>query len=147
MNLEVSFVPSFLLPRVLPGLQQYLLKSEAWTRGRATVEDIINFLTNEQMQLWLVYAGDSLEEYGYVITEVKEYPQCKMLVVQYCAGKPHAMKYIEDQMYAVLEKFARSAGCRGIEFFGRPGWGPHARKRGYTVQMVVYEKYLDEVRS
>ena len=145
MNLEVSFVPEPMLSDVLTGLYEYFQKSEKWTRGRAEVSDIFSFLMSGRMQLWLVYDTDSLQGYGYTITEVKEYPQCKMLVVQYCAGEPNHMQHVEDRMHEVLEQFAKTADCAGIEFFGRPGWGAHVKKRGYTIQTVVYEKYFNEV--
>jgi hypothetical protein len=147
MNLEISYIPPSMLSDALNGMYGYLLKSEMWTRGRATAEDILDFLFTGRMQLWLVYDAESLRGYGYVITEVKDYPQCKMLVAQYCAGEPNHMKHVEDKMYIALEQFARSADCAGIEFFGRPGWGSHVKKRGYTVQTVVYEKYFNEVHS
>lgn len=142
MNLDVALVPHGNLTRVIPTLVQHLAKSELWTGGRASVDDIVGFLYSGRMNLWLVYEPSSRESYGYVITEVKDYPQCKRLVVQYCAGHANHMRYVEDRMHFILESFARDAGCTGIEFFGRPGWAPYARKFGYTKHSVVYEKDL-----
>jgi hypothetical protein len=149
MKLEISLVPPAICHQWVGGLLPYLEKSEAWTRGRATVIDIIQFLYTGQMNLWMVYEKENEEfkPYGYIITEVKSYPQCKMLVVQYCAGEPQHMKYVEDDMYALLERFAKDAGCAGIEFFGRPGWNSSAKKHGFMVQTVVYERYFDGVKS
>lgn len=148
MNLEISLVPHGILYRALPDLIPYLEKSAAWTRGRASIDDILEFLYSKKMQLWLTYDTETYKGYGYVITEVKTYPRCKMLVAQYCAGESNHMQYVEDKMYELLERFAKETGCAGIEFFGRPGWGAHSKKRGYTVQTVVYEKYFgDEVQQ
>jgi hypothetical protein len=83
--------------------------------------------------------------HGYVITEIKQYPQSKMFVIQYCAMEPNHMKYVDEVMHETADRFARDAGCAGVEFFGRPGWEPHVKKRGYTVKTVVFEKFFDEV--
>jgi hypothetical protein len=143
MNLRVSYMPHGILYKVIPQLTEYLLKSEAWTAGRTTVDDIVGFVYSGRMMLWGVYDPETLKIYGYVITELKDYPRCKMLVLQYCAGEPNHMKYAEEEMLAVLERFAKENNCAGIEFFGRPGWSALAKKRGYTTKTVVYEKHFE----
>jgi hypothetical protein len=144
MDLKIALVPHGKITLVVPSLIQYLQKSEAWTRGRATVDDIVGFIYSGRMQLWLVYDPTDLRGYGYVISEVKEYPRCKMLVIQYCAGEPNHMQFVEDVMHRVLESFAKDAGCAGIEYFGRPGWKQHVKKYGYDIQTVVYERIFGE---
>lgn len=94
------------------------------------------------MYLFIAYEGNTI--YGHVIVEVKQYPQCKMLTVQYCAGEPNHMQHVEEEMFETLEKFAKDAGCAGVEFVGRPGWRKTANKYGYEVQDVMYQKFLGE---
>lgn len=144
MNLQITFTPALVVPAYVNGLTPYLEKSEMWTRGRAKVKDILEFLLSGQMHLWMVYDQDdsNVKPYGYVITEIKQYPQCKMLAIQYCAGERNHMSHVEDRMFQVLESFARDAGCAGIELFGRPGWTAHVKKYGYESQTIVYEKYF-----
>jgi hypothetical protein len=125
-------------------LLRFLQESESWTKGRSSVDDIVRFVLTGQMQLWVVFDPDTQEIHGYVITEIKQYPQSKMFVIQYCAMNPNHMRYVEDSMHEKADRFARDAGCAGIEFFGRPGWEPHVKKRGYTVKTVVFEKFFDE---
>lgn len=144
MAYTVSYVPYGKLCYVLPHLVENLHKSELWTKGRASVDDIIRFLYLGQMHLWYVFDPDTQAEDGYVITEVKEYPRCKMLVVQYCAGDIGVLEGSRDVVFNTLERFAKDAGCSGVEFFGRPGWTPHAKQHGYTVRTVVYEKHFGD---
>jgi hypothetical protein len=143
MNLEASLIPYGQLSSVLPGMIPYLQKSEFWTMGRSNIDDILRFLFTGEMMLWLAYDPADMKVYGYNITEIKIYPQCKMLVVQYTAGEPNHMQFVEERMHEILDRFARDAGCAGIESFGRPGWGPHLKKYGYNVRTVVYEKFFD----
>lgn len=147
MSYDITLVPFGRISYVIPSLIKYLEKSEYWAAGRVNVDDIVRFVLNGQMHLWAVFDPQDNKIYGFLITEIKQYPQKSMLVIQYCAGEPQHMKHSEDQVYAVLEKFAIDAGCRGVEFFGRPGWEPHVKKRGYTTKTVVYEKHFDEVKS
>lgn len=146
MNFNISLVPYGQISYMVQPLIKYLQKSEDWTKGRSSVDDIIRFVLTGQMQLWVVFDPDTQEIHGYVITEIKQYPQSKMFVIQYCAMEPNHMKYVDEVMHETADRFARDAGCAGIEFFGRPGWEPHVKKRGYTVKTVVFEKFFDEVQ-
>jgi hypothetical protein len=145
MNLSISLVPYGQISYMVQPLIKYLQKSEDWTKGRSSVDDIVRFVLTGQMQLWVVFDPETQEIHGYVITEIKQYPQSKMFVIQYCAMEPNHMKYVDEVMHETADRFARDAGCAGIEFFGRPGWEPHVKKRGYTVKTVVFEKFFDEV--
>ena len=140
--MRVSLIPLGAVAGVIPALLPYLVKSQEWTRGRAKVDDILRFVLNGQMQLWVSH--DDNEIYGHVITEVKAYPQCKMLTVQYAAGEPHHLQYVENEMFDLLDRFAKDAGCSGIEFIGRPGWKKSASSHGYEVQSVTYQKFFKD---
>ena len=139
----MSLVPVGQISGVLPALLPYLAKSEEWTRGRAVIDDILRFVLNGQMQLWVAHQEGQV--YGHVITEIKDYPRCKMLIVQYCAGEEDHMQYAEDEMFDLLDRFAKDAGCAGVEFVGRPGWRKQANKYGYSIQSVMYQKFFKEV--
>lgn len=139
--MKISLVPVSQLLSVVPALMPYLEESAKWSRGRAIPEDIVRFLLNGQMLLLAVH--DQNAAYGHVICEVKTYPQCKMLTVQYCAGKPHFMQFVEAEMYAILDDLAKQAGAAGIEFVGRPGWRKSAEEHGYEVQSVTYQKFFE----
>jgi len=145
MNLDISLVPYGKISYVIPSLIRYLNESESWALGRANIDDLVRFALTGQMQLWAVYDEETNEMHGFLMTEIKSYPQKKMFVIQYCAMTSNHMKHIEDKMHETADKFAKDMGCHGIEFFGRPGWEPHVKKRGYTVKTVVFEKHFDEV--
>jgi hypothetical protein len=141
MNLDFSLVPYGVLSTAIPKVIKYLEVSESWTRGRSTTDDILKFLFTGQMQLWVVL--DDKEIYGQIITEIKQYPQCKMLVIQYCSGEKNHMKFVEDKVYDTLERYAKDFGCSGIELIGRPGWHKHVVKRGYETRSVMYQKFFE----
>ena len=140
--MRINLVPMGQLSTVLAEVLPYLKVSEEWTRGRANVDDILRMVLNGQMHLWCVH--DDVGVHGQLITEIKQYPQCKLLTIQYCAMEPGIMDAIEEQMQDIAQRFAKDAGCSGIEFVGRPGWRRVAGKYGYDVQSVVYQKFFKE---
>lgn len=142
--MDISFVPHGSVARFIPALLPYLYESQDWTRGRATVDDILRFILNGQMHLWVVYEGEKIQ--GHVVTEIKEYPRCKMLTIQYCAMEPGTLDAINEKMQDVAARFAKDAGCAGIEFVGRPGWRKTASMYGYSVQSVMYQKFFEEAK-
>lgn len=140
--MNIHLVPPTNVAGLVPALLPYLEESEAWARGRVNADDLLQFVSNGRMNLWVVEEGENV--YGHIITEVKEYPQLKMLAVQYCAMKPWTMDLVSDKMHEIAERFAKDAGCAGVEFIGRPGWRNVAKENGYEVQSVVYQKFFKE---
>lgn len=139
--MEISLILPGQVALVVPALLPFLQQSQKWSRGRATVDDILRFVLNGHMHLWAVHKTGTIK--GHVVTEVKQYPQCKMLAVQYCAIEPGLMHEVDAVMHDTAERFAKSAGCAGIEFVGRPGWRKTAKKHGYAVQSVMYQKFFE----
>jgi hypothetical protein len=56
---------------------------------------------------------------------------------------PGSLKEAEELMQDIAARFAKDAGCAGIEFVGRPGWRATANKYGYEVQSVMYQKFFE----
>lgn len=145
MNLEISLVPYGQLTAVLHAAASYLEEAAARTKGRCIVDDIVRLFFTGQYTLWIVFAPDAKAVHGCFVTEVVQYPQCKVLTVQHAAVDSQHMLYIEDKMQATCAKYAADAGCASVTFVGRPGWKRHAEKYGYTAQSVAYTKFIDKV--
>jgi hypothetical protein len=141
---SISLVPQGQITIWVSKIWRYLKKSEAWTGRRATVDDIVKFIYTGQMQLWVIYDPETMKTYGEIITEIKQYPQCSMLVCQYAAGEPNNMKQFEDKCMETICNFAKSAGCAGVEWIGRIGWRGVARRHGFVARTMVFEKYFSE---
>jgi hypothetical protein len=139
--MNISLVPVGGVAGVLPPLLSHLHTSAQWTRGRATIDDILQMVLSGQMQLWVAHDAHTI--FGHVITEIKTYPRCKMLTIQYCAMETGILEQVEDTMQDVAARFAKDAGCAGVEFVGRPGWRDTAKKYGYEVQSVMYQKFFE----
>ena len=46
-------------------------------------------------------------------------------------------------MIAILKRFAKDAGCAGLESTARPGWSKILKSDGYTASWVAFELPLD----
>jgi hypothetical protein len=141
MSVEFSLVPYGVLYTVVPGVTKYLEVARDWARGRVSVDDLLRLLFSGQMQLWVFFEDGQI--LGQLMTEVKQYPQCRMLAVQYCATEPHLSDVVEDSTFEVLEKYAKELGCAGVEMTGRSGWSKHVAKRGYDTKSVVFQKFFE----
>lgn len=140
--MDISLVPIGQVAGLVPAILPFFKESEDWTRGRATVDDLLRFVLNGQMHLWVVHDEEKIA--GHVMTEIMAYPQCKMLRIQYCAMTTGTLDEINEKMQDVAARFAKDAGCSGIEFIGRPGWRATAKTYGYNVQSVMYQKFFEE---
>jgi len=143
MKLDIALIPYGAVAGTISAIMPYLVESAKRSKGRSSVDDILRFLFTGEMQLWVVFDDETKEAHGQFITQVKQYPQFKMLVIQYAAMLPNKMAQIEPLMQEYAKTYAVDAGCKGIEFVGRPGWKKHAEKYGYTAQSVTYQRFFE----
>lgn len=134
----IALIPPGHVVSVLPAVAPFLQIAADTTEGRRTADDVLRPVLDGPMNLWV--AHDDGDVHGILITEVRQYATLRMLVVQYCAMRPGALVEVEDEMQEVASRFARDAGCAGIEFVGRPGWRQTSKKYGYDVYSVAYHK-------
>lgn len=142
MKLELSLVPYKYLADVVSQVLPYIKVSEEWSDGRVTATDLLSFIFSGRMQLWVVI--DDKNIYGHLLSEVKQYSQCKMFVVNHCAMEPHTFKLVEDQVFDMCIDYAKKAGCSGVEFMGRPGWKRIMQKHGFGVQSVMFQMFFKD---
>ena len=77
------------------------------------------------MQLWVVHEGEKIQ--GFFGLEVKQYPRCKMLVIQYCAMETGTLEKVQEEMMQIASDLAQKSGCAGVEFIGSPDDAPGVR--------------------
>lgn len=140
--MKISYVPIGQIAGLVPALLPYLDKSVKWSAGRVTADDLLRLMLTDMLQLWAVHEGQTV--HGFFGLEVKQYPQCKMLVIQYCAMHTGTLELVEEEMMRIAEDLAKQSGCAGVEFIGRPGWKKIVDDHDYAVQSVMYQKFFKE---
>ncbi len=143
MTYGMTWVPYGNLTAILPQLVPYLRKSELVSHGRSSIDDIVRYLYTGQMLLWVIYEEGTEKPVAYVVTEVKQYPQQKMLVWQYVASDEGILDGVEELTHKTIESFAKDVGCNGLEAVGRFGWKRMTKNFGYKSYAVLYEKFFD----
>lgn len=133
--MEVSLVTKEYLATCWDEIKEYLEGAAKYTYGRYTVDDIKDCITDYNYHLWVAFEGT--EFYGAVVTEIVDYPQCRMLAMQFTGGKE--LKKWKDPMLALLRRWARDNGCVKIESPGRPGWARVFKNDGYEAKFITYE--------
>ena len=140
--MKISYVPIGHIAGLVPALLPYLAKSEAWSGGRVSKDDLLRLILTDMVQLWVVH--ENADIHGFFGLEVKLYPRCKMLTIQYCAMETGMLEKVQDEMMVIASDLAERSGCAGVEFIGRPGWKKVADSNGYSVQSVMYQKFFKE---
>lgn len=139
--MELSLVPYGHIVEVIPPLLRHFKVCAELSRGRSSVDDIVRFVLTGRMHLWVVFDTEGI--HGLIISEITQYQQARMLTMQYCSMDTGTLEVIEEKMHEVLQRFAQDNQCYGVEYIGRAGWRPTARRFGYTEESVLYQKFFE----
>lgn len=123
-------------------IKEYVEGAAEYTYGRFTAQDIRTRARESDQQVWIAHDGD--EVYGFVITQVSDYPQLKSLVMHFTGGKD-LMEW-KGIMLQRLQEFAAVCGCDIIESFGRGGWGKVFKDDGFQSRFTFYELPVEIVQ-
>ena len=108
----ITIAPANYLNALWPDVEEQLERAVIRSNGRWTMEVLFNVIANEQQQLWLAFDEEKNID-GVGTTEIVNYPNKKMLAVQFLGGDR-----FNDWVWEMLErfnKFAKETGCHGIE--------------------------------
>lgn len=133
--IEVSLIPPQYVDSCWDKVEGFIQKAAKYTYGRYTTDNIYDMVSEGEYQLWV--AIEDTEFKGAVVTNIITYPQRKLLGMQFCGGE-ELVKW-KQPMLDLLKRFAKDAGCEGIESTGRPGWAKVFQNDGYKATWVTYE--------
>lgn len=143
-TLEVTMIPFGAINSMLPAIAGHIQTAADLTAGRCSADDILRFLVNGRYVLWVVYDTGKHTIHGFFATEMVQYPQIRMLSVQHCVVEPHLLEKIEARIEELSARYAKENQCAGIEFTGRPGWKPYAKRKRFHSHNVVYQHFFDK---
>lgn len=129
-------VPAEDIPLWRDAARPFIERALGHGNGEFTAADIEAALRARAMQLWLMREGGAVR--GALVTELAIYPRKRTAILRLFAAD-HGLRAAWRPLLAVVESWARTQGCDGIEVFGRPGW---ARILDYELTHVVLRKEL-----
>ena len=137
--IEVSMVPSEYIDTCWDKVEGFMERAAKYTYGRYATKDIYSLIVNDGYQLWVAYDEGTFK--AAVVTSIMDYPQKRMLCMQFCGGDD--MKDWLDPVLNILKRFAKDNKCEGLESTARPGWAKIFKNDGYTASWVAFELPLD----
>lgn len=111
-------------------------KALAHADGEDSFERIVNDLSEGLLQGWQV-------DGFFMVTRVMVYDNCKKVRICYAAGSLDDETTVKKSL-ALVEDFAKSLGCQGVEIVGRKGWVRRLAAYGYHELYTVTGKRFEE---
>lgn len=96
-------------------------------------EGVLTCIQCGDMQLWRALKGT-----GIAVTEIQNFPRYRLLLVFMVAGE-NAQEWLADGDHQLVA-FAKSSGCKYMDFVGRPGWERLCRQFGYDRKQIRMRK-------
>jgi hypothetical protein len=95
--------------------------------GLYTLNDILDLIADGRMQSFV--EGES-----WALTRIAQYPRAKVVEVLAVVGRLDEARILHDRILI----FAAEVGASVIQAYGRTGWMPDARRRGWKVKAKNY---------
>ena len=138
--IELIYVPTKSVNEVWGLVKTDIANALNRSNGYALADHIKKWITEEKMQLWILWDKEAAKEskyYGLVVTEIIQRPLQRCLNMRIMTGRhrekwQHLIKHIED--------FAWLNNCDSLELIARPGWKKVLKPFGYTETHVLLQK-------
>ena len=129
-----------MIPDLWPKVKDLLQPAVDRSHGRWSMEHLYYILMINQQTLWIAM-DENNDPIGVMTTQVVHYPCSKMLAFQFLGG--HDLDEWWCDLLGVVERYAKDAGCAGIEATARFGFWPTLKQSGIEKSYTMYEKIFD----
>ena len=118
-------------------VEPILARAVSRSEGELKTNDILNFVIEGDMQLWIV--AENKEIIAALVTKIITYPQKRILRLVSLAGEDfNKFKHFLD----MVQSFAIQKGCTALELWGRKGWKKLLPE--WNSKYIVYTKDIKE---
>ena len=133
----ISIIPPNRVREVWSRARPHLERAIKFSNGRWTSDYVLASLVLNEQQLWITI--DSKDKViGAVTTQVACYPERTMLAIHFLGGDDFDGWY--EYLLATLLRYAKDAGCDGIECVARNGFWKWFKRDGFEKDSSFYEK-------
>lgn len=133
--IQVSLVPTEYVDNCWSKIETFVIEAAEATEGRYSVEELYEMAKDSRNNLWVTFDESGYK--GFVLTSVNNYPQRRILAMNFCGGKE--FKTWKTPIIDTLKRFARDCECDSIEAYGRKGWAKILKDEGYKSKFVTFE--------
>lgn len=103
-------------------------------------EDVYEDIMRGNQSLWLVFEDDPFQVIGAFTIRVKSYPAGAALAGEHLGGE--RLSEWADQLFQIMEQYARDLNISHLELIGRRGWEKILRPKGWNANLVIFEKEI-----
>lgn len=129
------------IPRFWDLLVPLMDRAVGFWEGRNDSEHLLRSAILGDCQVWTILdppmPSDVVE--AVIVTEIVDYPLARACRYVLVAGTNLDQWQESDK---VISAWAKTRGCTLIEGAGRAGWKARAKKMGYTVTSIIFEREL-----
>jgi|TARA_E500000318_G_scaffold111261_1_gene129132 hypothetical protein len=131
------------IERFWPLAEFMVAESLAYSGKYAESKDIFEWLKKDEMQCWIMFGSDELEEnkvFGICIGRIGVLPNYNQYELVICTGRRRDLW--QDSLEAEIVKFAKANDCKRLSILARPGWKKVTKKYGWKERHVQLEKWI-----
>jgi len=128
---------------VWPSVAKVLKRSVATAEGKYEVDDLLDFILNDELVLWVVLDTTNDEVVAAITTRLIEYPQGNAMAMDWIGGT--RMKEWLPIAHKTLEQHAKDHNCKYLEGYGRKAWGRWLGKYGWNPDYIAWKMDLEAV--
>ena len=125
-------VPTHLAHQALDAAVPYIKRGYDRVEALTPMEVIIEGVLNGQKDLWCIVDGQVT---AWCVSEIIDN------VAFIWLGSGEGLSSFDEAMGQFTE-WAKDQGCRGVQFYGRPGWQKVLKDHGFKVKQVIMHKEL-----
>lgn len=133
--MNISLIPTAEVPNLWMAVLPFLEKATERFSSRYSAIDIYEELLTGQQSLWIAFEDEIV---GAWTVRINEYPQNRVLNIEWLGGDD-ATTWLGPAL-EVMHNYAEDMGCTLEAAIARPGWKNHAKKLGFRMVAVIYER-------
>lgn len=137
INGVITMITLDVLDLIWPKCIPLFTKTRSWWEDYYELDDILYQVRQGDMQLWV--AVEKNEIFALGLTQLGQYPQCRILKCIFLAGR-NSKKILP--CVKEIEQWAAMHGATKSEIIGRDAWLRLAVPMGYAKRSVVMTKQL-----
>ena len=128
---------------VWPSVAKVLKRSVATAEGKYEVDDLLDFILNDELVLWVVLDTTNDEVVAAITTRLIEYPQGNAMALDWVGGT--RMQEWLPMAHPIMVRYAEDHNCKYLEGYGRKAWGRWLGKYGWNPDYIAWKMDLEAV--
>lgn len=138
--IHISVVPPEVVDTFWDKALPLFSKAFKYASVKIDPEDVRQDVAVGNQTLWVVFEDTPDNMIGAFTIRVKSYPAGLALCGEHLGGE--RLDEWADNLFGVMEEYARDLGIKNLELIGRRGWEKILKPKGWKADLVIFEKEI-----